>query len=120
MAHPVDIHVGRKLKQIRTLRRFSQTDVATRLGLSFQQVQKYEIGSNRIAASRLFELAQIFEIEPSYFFEGLHEELKPKTKSCDVGMQIVSALAAIKDDKVKTRIVTFIEDVSGMTVARQG
>lgn len=116
MAHPVDIHVGRKLKQVRTLRRFSQTDVATRLGLSFQQIQKYEIGSNRIAASRLFELAQIFEISPAYFFEGLDED---ETTQRDSGMEIVNALASISDETLKSRIVTFIEDVSGMTVARQ-
>jgi transcriptional regulator with XRE-family HTH domain len=120
MAHPVDVHVGRKLKQIRTLRRFSQTDVATRLGLSFQQVQKYEIGSNRIAASRLFELAQIFEIQPSYFFEGLDDEDRPALRTRDAGLEIVTALAAIRDETVKTRIVTFIEDVSGVTVARHG
>ena len=47
MSHPVDIHVGKKLKQIRTLRRLSQTDVAKRLNLSFQQIQKYECGANR-------------------------------------------------------------------------
>lgn len=119
MAHPVDVHVGSKLKQIRTLRRFSQTDVAQRLGLSFQQVQKYEIGSNRIAASRLFELAQIFDVSPAYFFDGLYEGAHSDTAPRDSGMEIVSALAAIKDDAVKSRIVTFIEDVSGMTVARQ-
>jgi transcriptional regulator with XRE-family HTH domain len=74
MAHPVDLHVGRKLKQIRTLRRYSQTDVAGKLGLSFQQIQKYETGANRIAASRLFELAQIFEVDPNYFFNGLNPD----------------------------------------------
>lgn len=119
MSHPVDVHVGRKLKQIRTLRRFSQTDVARQLGLSFQQIQKYEIGSNRVAASRLFELAQIFEVTPSYFFEGLHDN-DNVAPARDPGMEIVSALASIKDDAIKTRIVTFIEDVSGVTVARQG
>lgn len=119
MAHPVDVHVGQKLKQIRTLRRMSQTDVANRLGLSFQQVQKYEIGSNRVAASRLFELGQIFEVSPAYFFEGLYDK-EHEVKGRDSGMEIVNALAAIKDDTVKTRIVTFIEDVSGMSVARQG
>lgn len=119
MAHPVDVHVGQKLKQIRTLRRMSQTDVANKLGLSFQQIQKYEIGSNRVAASRLFELGQIFEVSPAYFFEGLYDT-EQEAPSRDSGMQIVNALAAIKDDTVKTRIVTFIEDVSGMTVARQG
>ncbi|WP_299025290.1 helix-turn-helix transcriptional regulator [uncultured Sulfitobacter sp.] len=120
MAHPVDVHVGRKLKQIRTLKRFSQTDVAQRLGLSFQQIQKYEIGSNRIAASRLFELAQIFDISPSYFFEGIEGSMQNSIDKQDSGMEIVQALASIKDETVKSRIVTFIEDVSGMTVARQG
>lgn len=117
MSHPVDIHVGKKLKQIRTLRRMSQTDVAKRLNLSFQQIQKYEIGSNRIAASRLFELSRILDVPTSYFFEGLSEAetLKPR----DNGVDIVNALAAIEDEKIKSRIVTFIEDVSGLTVARR-
>lgn len=120
MAHPVDVHVGQKLKEIRTLRRFSQTDVANRLGLSFQQIQKYEIGSNRIAASRLFELAQIFDLSPAYFFEGLYDDAHSDAAPRNAGMEIVNALAAIEDETVKSRIVTFIEDVSGMTVARQG
>ena len=118
MSHPVDIHVGRKLKQIRTLRRLSQTDVARKLNLSFQQIQKYEIGSNRVAASRLFELSQILDVPTAYFFEGLHDNDNAPRK--DPGMDIVTAIAAIKDDSIKTRIVTFIEDVSGVTVARQG
>lgn len=117
MSHPVDLHVGRKLKQVRTLRRLSQTDVARKLNLSFQQIQKYEIGSNRVAASRLFELAQILDVPPAYFFEGLHDSEDDAPKD-DPAMEIVSALAAIKDDEVKSRIVTFIEDVSGATVAR--
>ncbi|MDF1729003.1 MAG: helix-turn-helix transcriptional regulator [Sulfitobacter sp.] len=117
MAHPVDAHVGQKLKQIRTLRRMSQTDVARQLNLSFQQIQKYEIGSNRIAASRLFELSQILDVQPSYFFEGLQHHIS-EANGEDPGMEIVSALAAIKDDAVRSRIVTFIEDVSGVTVAR--
>lgn len=118
MSHPVDVHVGRKLKQIRTLRRLSQTDVARKLDLSFQQIQKYEIGSNRVAASRLFELAQILDVPPSYFFDGLHDNANSAPRR-DPGMEIVSAIASIKDDAVKSRIVTFIEDVSGVTVARQ-
>lgn len=119
MSHPVDIHVGRKLKQIRTLRRLSQTDVARKLDLSFQQIQKYEIGANRIAASRLFELSQILDVPTEYFFEGLNDAASQKSPR-DHGMDIVNAIAAIKDDTVKGRIVTFIEDVSGVTVARQG
>lgn len=117
MSHPVDVHVGRRLKQIRTLRRMSQTDVARKLSLSFQQIQKYEIGSNRIAASRLFELSGVLGVPTSYFFEGLQE---PTVEAAaDRGIDIVTALAAIDDDKIKSRIVTFIEDVSGLTVARR-
>ncbi|MEM7520672.1 MAG: helix-turn-helix transcriptional regulator [Pseudomonadota bacterium] len=119
MSHPVDLHVGRKLKQVRTLRRLSQTDVARKLNLSFQQIQKYEIGSNRIAASRLFELAQILDVHPSFFFDGLNEHHHEGVAE-DASLEIVHALAAIKDEKIKSRIVTFIEDVSGMTVARRG
>lgn len=118
MSHPVDLHVGQKIKQLRTLRRMSQTDVARKLNLSFQQIQKYEIGSNRVAASRLFELAQILDVPPSYFFEGLHDNNNAAPKK-DAGLEIVSALASIDDDALKTRIVTFIEDVSGKTVARR-
>ncbi|MEO9650524.1 MAG: helix-turn-helix transcriptional regulator [Roseobacter sp.] len=118
MSHPVDVHVGRKLKQIRTMRRLSQTDVARELDLSFQQIQKYEIGSNRIAASRLYELSRILDVPTSFFFEGL-DALTHATSKRDPGLEIVSALAAIRDESVKSRIVTFIEDVSGVTVARQ-
>ncbi|GGX44866.1 transcriptional regulator [Tateyamaria omphalii] len=118
MSHPVDVHVGKRLKQIRTLRRMSQTDVAKRLELSFQQIQKYEIGSNRIAASRLFELSRILDVPTSYFFEGLADANNTAPRG-DRGLDIVNALAAIEDDKIKSRIVTFIEDVSGLTVARR-
>jgi transcriptional regulator with XRE-family HTH domain len=118
MSHPVDVHVGRKLKQIRTMRRLSQTDVARELDLSFQQIQKYEIGSNRIAASRLYELSRILDVPTSYFFEGLDTSPKASDQR-DPSLEIMTALAAIRDDTVKSRIVTFIEDVSGVTVARQ-
>lgn len=97
----------------------SQTDVAKKLGLSFQQIQKYEIGSNRVAASRLFELSQILDVTPGYFFEGIDNQGKSGGQS-DPGLQIVSALASIRDENVRARIVTFIEDVSGATVARRG
>lgn len=117
MSHPIDIHVGRKLKEARTLRRMSQTDVARRLKLSFQQIQKYEIGSNRIAASRLFELSQILDVPVHYFFDGVQEGGGAPAPQ-DPSLQIVTAVASIQDETIKSRIVTFIEDVSGRTVAK--
>jgi transcriptional regulator with XRE-family HTH domain len=100
------------------MRRMSQTDVARELDLSFQQIQKYEIGSNRIAASRLYELSRILDVPTSYFFEGLDADAQLESAR-DPGLEIVTALAAIRDETTKSRIVTFIEDVSGVTVARR-
>ena len=74
MSHPVDAHVGKRLKQIRTLRRMSQTDVAKRLNLSFQQIQKYECGANRVTSSRLYDLSRALNVSVQYFFDGLESE----------------------------------------------
>jgi transcriptional regulator with XRE-family HTH domain len=67
----VDVHVGRCLKHLREDQRISQQALADALGISFQQVQKYERGWNRISASRLFQLCGILGVQPNYFFEGL-------------------------------------------------
>ncbi|MEO0937914.1 MAG: helix-turn-helix transcriptional regulator [Pseudomonadota bacterium] len=117
MTHPVDIHVGRKLKMARAAQRMSQTDVARKLGLSFQQIQKYEIGSNRIAASRLYELSKILDVPTSYFFEGLSdaETVNALPTSSD---DIASAIAAIKDPGERARIVQMIENASGQPVRK--
>lgn len=118
MSHPVDVHVGKKIKQMRALRRLSQTDVAQKLNLSFQQIQKYEIGSNRVAASRLYELSKIFGVPTSYFFDGLPDGEHANTNK-DLNFQILDAVSSIKDEAVKSRIVNFIEDVAGVAVSRQ-
>jgi len=73
MSHPVDLYVGRRLKKRRTALKLSQTDVARQLELSFQQIQKYEIGSNRISASRLWELAKILDVPAEYFIQEFDE-----------------------------------------------
>ncbi len=71
MPHPVDIYVGKKLRQRREIRGMPQKELARRLGISFQQVQKYESGANRVSASKLWETCTILDVEPDYFFEGL-------------------------------------------------
>ncbi|MEH6647798.1 helix-turn-helix domain-containing protein [Sulfitobacter sp.] len=111
MSHPVDIQVGQRLKQLRTARGLSQTDLGNKLELSFQQIQKYEAGSNRISASRLFELAQALSVGPAYFFDGMHGE-QNSSKSNASGMAVATALASIESDDTKRRILSFIEDVS--------
>jgi transcriptional regulator with XRE-family HTH domain len=68
---PVDIHVGARVRQRRVLLGMTQTVLADALGLTFQQVQKYERGTNRISASRLYELGRVLEVSIGYFFEDM-------------------------------------------------
>jgi transcriptional regulator with XRE-family HTH domain len=72
--NPVDLHVGARVRMRRKLLGVSQEKLADALGLTFQQVQKYERGANRISASKLFEIARFLDVAPSYFFEGLPTE----------------------------------------------
>jgi len=67
----VDIHVGKRMRQRREMRGLPQKGLARQLGISFQQVQKYESGANRISASKLWQLCGALDVEPGYFFEGL-------------------------------------------------
>ena len=69
--HPVDVHVGRAVRWRRKLRGLSQQALAERIGLTFQQVQKYETGANRISASALHAIARTLEVPVSFFFDGL-------------------------------------------------
>ncbi len=68
---PVDLHVGTRVRQRRVLLGMTQTDLANTVGLTFQQVQKYEKGTNRISASRLYGLSQLFGVTVEYFFEDM-------------------------------------------------
>ncbi len=69
--NPVDVHVGARLRVRRTLLGMSQTMLGEAIGLTFQQVQKYESGANRISASRLFDLSQLLDVPIQYFFDDL-------------------------------------------------
>jgi len=71
LSHPVDTHVGSRLRQRRALLGMSQTDLGKAVGLTFQQVQKYERGFNRISSSRLFEFAKVLDVPVAHFFEGM-------------------------------------------------
>ena len=112
MAHPVDIHVGKRIKEIRTIRGLTQSNVADHLGISFQQLQKYETGANRVSASRMFELSKLLNITPSFFFEGLEGQNYDSMPPMDMETaRIASALSRIKNKKLKNRINTLISEI---------
>ncbi len=71
--HPVDIHVGSRVRLRRKYLGLSQEKLGSAIGLTFQQVQKYERGANRIGSSRLWELSQILKVPVSYFFEEMSD-----------------------------------------------
>ena len=73
MAHPIDLHVGQRLRQRRCLLGMTQQKLADAVGIKFQQIQKYETGMNRVSASRLWDIARAVDVPVSFFFEGLHE-----------------------------------------------
>ena len=75
MRHPVDVHVGQRVRQRRWMIGMTQQQLAERVGIKFQQIQKYETGTNRISASRLWDIAAVLEVPVSFFFEGLAGQL---------------------------------------------
>jgi transcriptional regulator with XRE-family HTH domain len=74
MAHPVDVHVGKRIRHRRWLVGMTQQQLAEKVGIKFQQIQKYETGANRVSASRLWDIADALEVPVSFFFEGLESE----------------------------------------------
>ena len=74
MSHPVDEHVGKRIRHRRWMVGMTQQQLADRVGIKFQQIQKYETGMNRVSASRLWDIAEALTVPVSFFFEGLDED----------------------------------------------
>jgi len=81
MAHPVDEHVGKRLRQRRWLVGMTQQQLAEHVGIKFQQIQKYETGANRVSASRLWDIASTLDVSINFFFDGLQAEKDVKIQS---------------------------------------
>lgn len=73
MAGSIDLHLGKRLRRRRRLLGLTQQQLASAVGVRFQQIQKYECGANRISAARLWELSEALEVPISYFYEGLED-----------------------------------------------
>jgi len=118
---PIDQHVGGQLRLRRAQSGMTQTELGAKVGLSFQAVQKYETGENRISASRLYQLARILDVPLSYFFEGLDEtghaeegagaaELTRKEAS-----MVLGAYYGIKDPRLRSACLLIMTRMAGRT-----
>lgn len=99
-AHPIDVHVGRRVRLRRKELGISQQCVADGLGLTFQQVQKYERGANRISASKLYEIGRLLRVPIGWFFDGLDDPGSPNTDAyASAWSQIVEEMLAEPNGK---------------------
>tara|TARA_B100001123_G_scaffold129116_1_gene149987 strand:+ start:427 stop:885 length:459 start_codon:yes stop_codon:yes gene_type:complete len=103
----VDLHVASQVKRRRMLMGLSQKDLGASLGLSFQQVQKYESGANRITAGRLYNISEILEVQIDYFFEALYEPLEESEKAVPRHRKTISD--SEKDRKVTDHTIDFFD-----------
>src|SRR6267143_2032754 len=125
--NPIDRHVGSRVRMRRMMLSMSQEKLGDALGLTFQQVQKYEKGTNRIGASRLQQISHILQVPVSFFFEGapnLHgrSEVAGDAPSpayvsdflaTSDGLALTKAFMRIKDNKLRRRIVDLVEQIAG-------
>ncbi len=138
-SHPVDVHVGARMRQRRSLLGMSQTHLGNAVGLTFQQIQKYERGSNRIGSSRLFEFAKVLDVQVSYFFDEMPsnalagrpmsgrgrkhgEEATPFEQEKDPlvkreTLELVRAYYKIREGRVRKRIFEMVKAVGAASHA---
>lgn len=128
-ANPIDGHVGARVRLRRTLLGMSQEKLGEAIGLTFQQVQKYERGANRIGASRLFDLSRVLDVPVSFFFDDMSTETSSVSRATpgmgesaqsfegqELGkreiLELARAFDRIKDDKLRRRILDLTKAVA--------
>lgn len=124
--NPIDVHVGARVRLRRMILGISQEKLGRSLGLTFQQIQKYEKGANRIGASRLFDLSALLDVPIQYFFEdyayannapaGLAEpdpgDAFMELLSSPEGVQLCRYFSVIKDQEVKRRVLDLVKSIA--------
>jgi transcriptional regulator with XRE-family HTH domain len=124
----VDTHVGLKIRARRNLLGLSQTELADAAGITFQQIQKYEKGANRVGAGRLMQFSEALGVPPSYFFEGAPTvgKKQPAPQEGELpegsivsflgtreGAALVRAFMAIKQKPIRQSAIAFLETLKG-------
>ena len=125
-ANAIDIHVGARIRMRRTILGMSQEKLGEALGITFQQVQKYEKGTNRVGASRLQAIADTLKVAPAFFFEdapGTGAASEATSEVSDIqqflatgeGIQLVRAFTAIKDTATRHKFLGLIKAVAQLS-----
>jgi transcriptional regulator with XRE-family HTH domain len=141
MPHPVDIYVGKRLRMRRTMLGMSQESLGRSIGVTFQQIQKYERGVNRMGSSRLFDFARILNVPVAFFFEGYEESQNETTHASAASaslnslndsadsdfeherltsretLELMRAYHRISDTKTRKRIAELIKTMAGEKAA---
>ncbi len=120
--HPVDKHVGNRLRQLRALRGITQTALADEIGVTIQQIQKYERGANRISASRMWEISRVLNVPIASSFEGIptarsRRDKKPSAAKGDIMsspeiVRLVKAYWRIRDARLRTALRGLVEAIA--------
>lgn len=130
-AHPVDVHVGKRLRMRRKMLGMSQEDLGRPVGVTFQQIQKYERGTNRVGSSRLYDFAKILNVSVGYFFEGFTGETakEDRVSAADISsdvqeslesketMSLVQAYYRIPDAAVRAKVLGLIKSLRNVSSA---
>ena len=122
LAMSIDLHVGQRVRELRTMKGLSQQQLALLIGVTYQQAHKYERGVNRISAGRLFHIAQALVVEPSGFFKGLERQvephnLSPRQRLC---LEMARNFALIKDEKQQEALNQIARSLAVQSNAEQG
>ncbi len=127
MPHEVDVHVGRRVRQRRKVMGITQEKMGEALGLTFQQVQKYERGANRISASKLFELSQLLKVPVGYFYEDMTRDqqlaasamgenapdpFEGENLSARESRDLLQAYYRLPNDKVRKQVLGLIRSLA--------
>jgi len=117
--HPVDVHVGARVRLRRTVLGMSQEKLGEALGLTFQQVQKYERGTNRIGASRLYELSRVLNVPVGFFFDEFDPALLDRGRGGGLSEAPGPAYDALAIDRDQIEIVRIFQRIGDTAVRRR-
>lgn len=135
--HPVDIHVGQRIKLRRTLLGMTQGKLGESIGLTFQQIQKYERGANRVSASKLWQLGDVLDVPVTFFFNEMPDSVKEnfpgyrgETAESDVPeeyltlhrrqtLELVRTFSKLKDPTIRKRVIDVVRAITDSETANR-